>query len=111
LTLIEPKLKKQPGETDVCVMYCTVTGRKDGRRTRISYWMWDEADQRNGISSMGRVTGFPAAMGAVLIGKGLIKERGVVAAEDCIYGPLYTQYMADLKKRDINILETVETLS
>jgi saccharopine dehydrogenase-like NADP-dependent oxidoreductase len=73
--------------------------------------MWDEADTKNGISSMGRVTGFPAAMGAVLIGKGQIKERGIVAPEDCIYGPLYTQYIADLKKRDINILETVETLS
>jgi lysine 6-dehydrogenase len=111
LALIEPKLKSQPGETDVCVMYCTVTGRKGGKKTRISYWMWDEADQKNGISSMGRVTGFPAAMGAVLIGKGLIKERGIVAPEDCIYGPLYTQYVADLKKRNINILETVETLS
>ena len=31
--------------------------------------------------------------------------------EDCIYGPLYTQFMAELEKRDIHILETVETLS
>jgi hypothetical protein len=49
-------------------------------------------------------------MGAVLIGKGLIKERGIVAPEDCIYGPLYAQFVADLRKRDIDILETVETL-
>ena len=110
LTLIEPKLKGQPGETDVCVMYCTVTGRKNGKKTRIGYWMWEEADPKSGISAMGRVTGFPAAMGAVLIGKGLIKERGIVAPEDCIYGPLYTQFVADLKKRNIEILETVETL-
>ena len=110
LTLIEPKLKGQPGESDVCVMYCTVTGRKNGKKTRISYWMWEEADPKSGISAMGRVTGFPAAMGAVLIGKGLIKERGIVAPEDCIYGPLYTQFVADLRKRNIEILETVETL-
>ncbi len=110
LSLIEPKLKGRPGETDVCVMYCTVTGVKDGKKTRISHWMWDEADPRTGISAMGRVTGFPAAMSAVLIGKGLIKERGIVAPEDAIYGPLYTQFIADLKKRDIHILETVETL-
>jgi lysine 6-dehydrogenase len=110
LTLIEPKLKGQPGETDVCIMYCTVTGLKDGKKTRLSYWMWEEADPANGISAMGRVTGFPAAMGAVLIGKGLIKERGIVAPEDAIYGPLYTQFVADLRKRNIEILETVETL-
>ena len=110
LTLIEPKLKGQPGETDVCVMYCTVTGLKDGKKTRIGYWMWEEADPESGISAMGRVTGFPAAMGAVLIGKGLIKERGIVAPEDCIYGPLYTQFVADLRKRNVEILETVETL-
>jgi saccharopine dehydrogenase-like NADP-dependent oxidoreductase len=72
--------------------------------------MWDEADRQTGISSMGRVTGFPAAMSAVLIGKGLIQERGIVAPEDAIYGPLYTQFVADLKKRNIHILETVETL-
>ena len=34
-----------------------------------------------------------------------------MAPEDCIYGPLYTQFVAELKKRNINILETVETLS
>lgn len=109
LTLIEPRLKARPDETDVCVMYCTVTGRKDGKRTRISHWMWDEADPKSGISAMGRVTGFPAAMSAVLIGKGLVEERGVVAPEDAIHGPLYAQFVVDLRKRNIEILETVET--
>jgi saccharopine dehydrogenase-like NADP-dependent oxidoreductase len=72
--------------------------------------MWDEADRKHGISSMGRVTGFPAAIGAVMIGKGLIKETGIVPPEDCIYGPLYGQFIAACEKRDIKILETVETL-
>ncbi|MFH1177123.1 MAG: saccharopine dehydrogenase C-terminal domain-containing protein [Acidobacteriota bacterium] len=110
LALIEPRLRPQPGDTDVCVMYCTVTGVKNGKRTKISYHMWDEADTTNNISSMGRVTGFPAAIGAVMIGKGLIKERGIVPPEDCIYGPLYGQFIAELKKRDIHILETIETI-
>jgi saccharopine dehydrogenase-like NADP-dependent oxidoreductase len=107
---IEPRLQALPGETDVCVMYNTVVGTKDGRRTKISYHLWDEADTVNGISSMGRVTGFSAAIGAVMIGKGLIKEKGIVPPEDCIYGRLYPLFLHELEKRDIRVLETVETL-
>jgi lysine 6-dehydrogenase len=110
LALIEPRLRPQPGDTDVCIMYCTITGIKNGKRTRISYHMWDEADTVHSISSMGRVTGFPAAIGAVMIAKGLIKEKGIVPPEDCIYGPLYDMFMEELKRRGINICETVETL-
>lgn len=109
LACIEPQLKRKPGETDVCVMYNTIEGLKDGRRTRISYHMWDEADRKAGISSMGRVTGFPAAIGAVMIGKGLIKEKGIVPPEDCIYGANYGLFMSELAKRNITIQETVET--
>jgi saccharopine dehydrogenase-like NADP-dependent oxidoreductase len=110
LQLITPKLKNQPGETDVCVMYCTVTGIKDGQRTRYSYWMWEEADIRAGISGMGRVTGFPAAIGAVMVGKGMIKEKGCVPPEDCIYGANYDYFIKQCAKRDITIIETVEKL-
>jgi saccharopine dehydrogenase-like NADP-dependent oxidoreductase len=106
---IEPRLKAQPGETDVCVMYNTVVGLKNGRRTKISYHLWDEADTVNGISSMGRVTGFSAAIGAVMIGKGLIKEKGIVPPEDCIYGDLYPLFMKELEKRNIKVLETIES--
>ncbi len=111
LSRIEPRLRANPGETDVCVMYCTVTGIKYGMKTKVSYYLWDTADTVNGITSMGRVTGFSAAIGAVMLGKGLIKERGLVPPEDCIYGPLYHQFIAELEKRDIRVLETIETIS
>ena len=111
LSRIEPRLKARPGDTDVCVMYNTVTGTKNGVRTRITYWLWDEADPVTGISSMGRVTGFSAAIGAVMIGKGLIKEKGIVPPEDCIYGGLYDMFMKELEKRNIHVLETIEAVS
>jgi len=110
LACIEPQLTRKPGETDVCIMYNTVIGIKGGKPTKISYWMWDEADKKNGISSMGRVTGFPAAIGAVMIGKGMIKEKGIVPPEDCIYGDNYTYFTNELKKRHIHILESIETM-
>ena len=109
LSRIEPRLRANPGETDVCVMANTVTGTKDGVRTRISYYMWDEADRVHGISSMGRVTGFSAAIGAVMIGAGMIAERGIVPPEDAIYGAGYAHFMKELEKRGIVVLETVET--
>ena len=36
-----PRLKAEPGDTDVCIMYNTVAGIKDGVPTRIGYWLWD----------------------------------------------------------------------
>jgi saccharopine dehydrogenase-like NADP-dependent oxidoreductase len=110
LASIEPRLRAQPGETDVCVMYNTVIGTKDGRRTKVSYHLWDEADTANGVSAMGRVTGYSAAIGAVMVGKGMIKETGIVPPEDCIYGANYEYFVTELGKRNIRILETVETL-
>ena len=92
-------------------MYNTVTGTKGGVRQRIAYWLWDEADRVTGISSMGRVTGFSAAIGAVMIGKGLISERGIVPPEDCIHGDLYRLFMQELERRNIHVLETIETLA
>ncbi len=107
LSVMDTKLKPLEGDTDVCVMWNTVTGTKNGQKMRIDYYMWDEADTENGISSMARVTGFSAAIGAKLIGSGEMKKRGIVAPEDCIEGELYEKFMNELRKRGINILETV----
>jgi hypothetical protein len=41
----------------------------------------------------------------------MIKERGCVPPEDCIYGENYTYFMKELEKRNINVLETIETVA
>lgn len=110
LACVEPRLKPRPGEGDVCVMYNTVTGLKNGKPLRISYHMWEGPDEESGISAMGRVTGFPAAIGAVFIGKGLIREKGIVAPEDAVAGDTYRAFLEELARRKIRILETVEEL-
>lgn len=107
LSIMDTKLKPLEGDTDVCVMWNTVTGTKDGKKMRIDYYMWDEADTKNGISSMGRVTGFPAAIGARLIGRGEIKKKGILAPEDAIEGKVYQKFMDELRKRNITILEAL----
>jgi saccharopine dehydrogenase-like NADP-dependent oxidoreductase len=110
LARIEPRLRAQPGETDVCVMYNTVVGMKDGKRTKISYFLWDEADTVNKVSSMGRVTGYSAAIGAIMVGKGMVAAKGIVTPEDAVFGEGYTYFINELAKRNIRIQETVETV-
>jgi len=107
LSMIVPRLKPNPGEGDVCVMYNTVKGVKNGKPTTIEYHMWDEADKRTGISSMMRVTGFPVAISVRMLAKGEIKEHGIVAPEDGIYGDKYQWFVRELEKRNINIKETI----
>jgi saccharopine dehydrogenase-like NADP-dependent oxidoreductase len=110
LAVIEPRLQPREGETDVCVMWNTVDGVKDGHTTRVNYYLWDEADKENGISSMARVTGFSTAIGALFVGRGLITEKGIVPPEDGIKSEGYDLFIEELRKRDIHVLETIENL-
>ncbi len=107
LSMITPRLRPNEGETDVCVMYNTLIGEKDGKKVKIEYFMWDEPKEKD-ISSMMRVTGYPMAITAKFMLQGEIKEKGIVAPEDAIKGPLYEKFMKELKRRDIDILEVSE---
>jgi saccharopine dehydrogenase-like NADP-dependent oxidoreductase len=86
-------------------MWNTVIGVKNGQKMRIDYYMWEKADTENGISAMGRVTAFPEAIATVMLGKGEINKKGIIAPEDAIEGKIYKKYFEELKRRKINILE------
>jgi saccharopine dehydrogenase-like NADP-dependent oxidoreductase len=110
LAVMEPKLRPRAGDTDVCVMWNTLVGTKDGRRTKINYCLWDEADTKNGISAMARVTGFSAAIGALFIGREMITSKGIVPPEDGIEGELFPVFIEELRKRSIKVIEVPEIL-
>jgi lysine 6-dehydrogenase len=110
LAVIEPKLRPLAGDTDVCVMWNTVVGIRNGQQTKIVYYLWDEADTRNEISAMAQVTGFSAAIGALFIGRGMITSKGIVPPEDGIKGELYEAFMGELEKRNIRVLERTEVV-
>ena len=88
-----------------------MTGIKNGKKTRINYYMWEGADIRNNISAMGRVTAFTESIAAMMLGNGNIKQKGIVAPEDAFSGENYQKIIKELNKRDINILEIEEKLS
>lgn len=96
-------------EADSCVMWNTVIGIKDHVPTRIDYYMWDDADPVNKITSMARVTAFTAVAGALNVGKGLL-PRGIVAPEDGIVGDLYTSVIEELRRQRIAVLERISDL-
>ena len=103
LSLVEPKLRPMPGDQDVCVMWNTATSLDK----RVDYYMWAKADTENGISAMARVTGSSAAIGARLVGRGEIREKGIVAPEEAISGELYHKFVNELAKREIRIIEAL----
>ncbi|NYT02412.1 MAG: saccharopine dehydrogenase [Methanosarcinales archaeon] len=108
LALVEPRLRPLPQDQDVCVMWNTVVGEKDGLPSRKDYYMWLDSDRERGISAMARVTGFSAAVGAMLLGRGLIREKGILAPEDAIAGRLYREFMQELSRRGVEVEEIQE---
>lgn len=105
ISVVEPRLLPRKGDTDVCVMWNTATGERDGQELRADYYMWAEADVENGISAMSRVTGFTAAAGARFLGRGMIDEKGIVPPEDAIAGDLYSRLMRELRDRSIRVFD------
>jgi len=105
-SIITPKLLPNKGESDACVMYNTLIGVERGKKVKREYYMWEEADAKNGLSAMMRVTAFPVAITAKFLLQGLIEEKGIVPPEDAIKGNVYTKFIKELRKRNIKILET-----
>jgi lysine 6-dehydrogenase len=91
-------------------MWNSVMGIKGGRKTRINYYLWEEADSKNSISAMARVTGFSASVGALFLGKGAITSKGIIPPEDGIMGELYPMFIDELSRRGIKIEEVIETI-
>jgi lysine 6-dehydrogenase len=109
LQTINPLLVPQQGDGDVCVMYNTVTGTKNNLPYKVEYFMWEKAD--HDFSAMARVTSFPAAIGAKLIGLNKIDLRGIRAPEECILGENYSWFLEELQQKDITIKEKAYPVS
>ena len=105
LKTIDPLLVPRAGDGDVCIMYITVIGRKNGMPLKVESFMWEEADSE--FSAMARVTAFPACIGAKLVASGRLGLRGIRAPEECVAGDDYTWFLDELKQKDITIKETV----
>jgi saccharopine dehydrogenase-like NADP-dependent oxidoreductase len=79
--ILFPKWKLQEGEADITVMKIIVEGTKSRKPLRITYNLFDRYDQRTGVHSMARTTGYTATSAARMIARGLYHRKGISAPE------------------------------
>ena len=85
---------------DLSLMRIEVIGFKDKKKMKISYQVIDYYDEENNLTSMMRMTSYPAAIIARMMAIGDIKKKGVVTQEYNVPSDLMLE---ELGKRNINI--------
>ncbi len=101
------KFDTEAGDRDLTVLIIKVDGVKDGNATSISYYMVDYYDEENGVTSMAKTTGYSAAIMARMLGRGAVKEKGIQWPVRVIHGDLIEELLGELRKRGVEITETV----
>jgi lysine 6-dehydrogenase len=81
---------------DVEALRVVVTGRRGKQRSATAIEMWADYSSKPQFSAVARDTGFPAAIAAVMLGRGEIRGTGVQAPEN-VMPP--RPFFAELKKR------------
>ncbi len=98
--LLEPQLQYQPEERDVVFIHVEVRGRKNGKDKLIVYELIDERDLQTGLMAMNRTVGFSASIGAQMILRGDIKEKGLLSP---LTDVPYAIFEKELRDRNIII--------
>jgi len=108
IELGEKTLQYEKGEGDLVVMRVHVTGEKNGEKIAYAYELIDFYDEENETTAMARTTSYPCSIVTQMIGRGDIKEKGVIHAGKIGWNPkLAKSFFSELAKRNININETL----
>jgi len=84
---------------DMTVMRVIAKGRKGS----VVYDMVDRYDEKNGVSSMGKTTGYTASIVTQMLGSGEVKGRGTVPPEVAVQGKRVEHLLAELNRRGVRI--------
>ncbi len=98
--LLSPQLGYRRDERDVAAIRVVVEGLVNGGSKRIIYQMIDRRDLDTGLMAMQRTVGYTASIGAQMLLRGDIKQRGLLTPTRDIP---YNIFIAELKKRGIQI--------
>lgn len=107
--LLFPMWKMEPGEADVTVMKVIIEGTKAGKKTRVTYDLFDTYDPITNVHSMARTTGYTATAAVRMLARGLFTDVGVFAPE--LVGkhqPCVEFLLAELRSRGVIYKETIE---
>lgn len=97
--ILARKLRQHLGGTyeDAVLLRVHVTGRREGRRQTLAYELIEL--HRAGASAMQRCTGYPAAVVASLLARGLVPGGGAAPPERIIPRDLFFQALAEREMR------------
>jgi len=105
-TLLDPKLKLEKDERDMTIFRVEVIGRKGDNETRYRFDLIDYRDEKTGILSMARTTGYTGSIVAQKMLEGKIKEKGIVFPEKIgANEELFKEILKEYSKRNIRIKE------
>lgn len=79
--LLFDKWKLNPGEEEFTIMQINISGKKDDKKIKISYSLYDEYDAATNMSSMSRTTGYACTAALNLVAEKLFTEKGVFPPE------------------------------
>jgi len=104
--VLEELLEKNlpPSGKDVTLIRITIEGWKGTESRKVEYEVIDLFDEETGLTSMMRTTSFPAAVTAMMMSDGRIKERGVLTPERCIPPE---SFIEELRSRGIDIKQRI----
>jgi lysine 6-dehydrogenase len=66
---------------DFLALRVDVKGLSRGKKVHLRYQLLDHSNRRSGVSAMARTTAYPCTSVALLVGRGEIKETGIVTPE------------------------------
>src|SRR5437667_1409017 len=89
---------------DFLAMRVDVKGMSGGKSIHLRYQLLDHFDRKSGVSAMARTTAYPCTSVALLMGRGEIKETGIITPERIAQDPRLFRYVLDrLGKRGVKM--------
>ena len=83
----------QGSPEDFLALRVDVKGMSGGKRIHLRYQVLDHYDRKSGVSAMARTTAYPCTSVALLMGRGEIKETGIITPEKIAQEPRLFQYV------------------
>jgi saccharopine dehydrogenase-like NADP-dependent oxidoreductase len=89
---------------DFLALRVDVKGLSRGKRVHLRYQLLDRYDRRSWVSAMARTTAYPCTSVALLMGRGKIKETGIVTPERITQDERFFRFVLDrLDERGVKV--------
>lgn len=109
--ILFPKWKLEEGEIDLTVLRVIIEGKKEGKKLRYTYELFDRYDEATQTHSMARTTGYTATVATKMIVNGLYNKTGISAPEFIGKQPECVEFMLNgLREKGVIYKRIVETI-